>query len=132
MDYTSFIKSKFLNQSVDSFTNSNERFDFKGLEKIVSQNTVFGMGKIATTILKRDVRSVFESLDGVPLTADNGMFVRKDGFIDKDEMYQTLKCSYKSVYGKEVSQDRLSKLTVKQAMSLLLKCYDKKNKVIKF
>ena len=132
MDYTSFIKNKFLNQSVDSFTNSNERFDFKGLEKIVSQNTVFGMGKIATTILKRDVRSVFESLDGVPLTTDNGMFVRKDGFIDKDEMYQTLKCCYKSVYGKEVSQDRLSKLTVKQAMSLLLKCYDKKNKVIKF
>ncbi len=127
MDYTLFIKNKFLNQSVNSFAQSFDRVDYKGFEKIVSRNTVLGMGKIATKVCRKSVKSVFESVDGLPLqgSANNIPQVRKDGFVDRDEMYQLIKNSYETVHGKKITEEELSKMTVKDAIDLVIKCYDK-------
>lgn len=125
MDYTLFIKNKFLNQSIDNFAQSFDRIDYKGLEKIVSRNTVFGSGKIAMAVCRKDVKSVFESVDGIPLNTDGATVIRKDGYVDRDEFYQLINTSYKTVYGQEITGDELSKMTVKDAIEMLIKYFKK-------
>ena len=126
MDYTIFIKNKFLNQSVDNFAQSFDRVDYNGFEKIVHRNTIFGMGRIATKVCRKSVKSVFESVDGIPLNNNNNATTtRKDGYVDRDEMYQLIKNSYKTVYGKEISKEELSKMTIREAIDLVINCYNK-------
>lgn len=125
MDYTLLIKQKFLNQSVDFFAQSFDKVDYKGFEKIVSHNTFLGSGKIAIKICRKNVKSVFDSVDGITINTSAGSFVRKDGFVDRDEMYQLIKNSYKKVYGKEITNDLLSKMTVRNAIDLIIKSYKK-------
>ena len=121
MNYTIFIKNKFLMQSVNDFAQSFDSVDYSGFEKIVSSNTIFGMGKIAAKICRKSVKSVFESVDGIPLRNGNGVTVRKDGVVDREEMYQLIKDSYEAVHGKKITQDKLSKMTVKDAIDLIIK-----------
>ncbi len=124
MDYTLFIKNKFLNQPIDKFAKSFDKVDYNGFEKIVANNTVLGMGRIATKVCRKSVRSVFDSVDGIPLqkSAANPLGItRKDGFVDRDEMYQLIKDSYESIYGKKISPEELSKMTVKDAIDLVIK-----------
>ena len=130
MDYTLFIKNKFLNQPIDTFAKSFDKVDYVGFEKIVASNTVLGMGKIATKICRKSVKSVFDSVDGIPLqksAANPSGITRKDGFVDRDEMYQLIKDSYESIYGKKISPEELSKMTVKDAIDLVIKSNDMKS-----
>lgn len=124
MDYTIFIKKKFLEQPVDSFAQTFDRVDYREFEKIVSKNTVFGFGKIATKVCRKSVRSVFDSVDGIKINTQTGSVVRKDGFVDRDEMYQLIKDSYKKVNGKEISNEELSNMTVRDAIDLVIKSYN--------
>lgn len=130
MDYTLFIKSNFLNQPIDTFAQSFDKVDYQGFEKIVVKNTVWGLGKIATKICRKSVRSVFDSVDGISLqkSASNPSgIMRKDGFVDRDEMYQLIKDSYELIYGKKISPKELSKMTVKDAIDLVIKSNDMKS-----
>lgn len=131
MDYSIFIKNKFLNRTVGDFSSDFEKVDYKEFEHIVSKNTVLGMGKIAMKICRGSVKSVFYSVDGIPINQGNGtpVLMRKDGFVDKDEMYQLLKESYKSVKGEDITEEEISKLSVKQAIDLVISYWDKKQSV---
>lgn len=131
MDYSIFIKNKFLNRTVGDFSSDFEKVDYKEFEHIVSKNTVLGMGKIAMKICRGSVKSVFDSVDGIPINQGNGtpVLMRKDGFVDKDEMYQLLKESYKSVKGEDITEEEISKLSVKQAIDLVISYWDKKQSV---
>ena len=86
MDYTLFIKNKFLNQSVNNFAQSFDKVDYNGFEKMVSKNTVLGMGKVAVKVCRNSVKSVFDSVDGIPVHLKNetNSVVRKDGYVDSD------------------------------------------------
>jgi hypothetical protein len=44
-------------------------------------------------------------------------------------MYQLLKESYKSVKGEDITEEEISKLSVKQAIDLVISYWDKKQSV---
>ena len=129
MDYTFFIKKKFLNQPVNTFAQSFDKLDYRGFEKIVTRNTVLGMGAVAVKVCRKDVKSVFNSVDGLPLRDGTSPIpiVRKDGFVDRDEFYQLVKDSYQNVHNKELSEEELSKMTVKDVIDLVIQSNKKKN-----
>ncbi len=133
MDYNLFIKNKFLNQSMGDFSTTYNKVDYSGLEKMVSKNTIFGMGKVAMRICRKNVKSVFDSIDGLPLNQDaynSGkdafLLTRKDGYVDRDELYQLIKDSFKLVNGKEITDEEISKMTVREAIDLVIEYLDQK------
>jgi hypothetical protein len=126
MDYTIFVKNKFLNTTIGDFAKDFDKTDYKGFENIVTENTVFGLGKIAVKVCRKNVKSVFESVDGLPVMQNDSSVVKKDGYVDKNEMFQLLKNSYLGVNGKEISEEEISKMTVRQAVDLVIEYWNKK------
>lgn len=129
MGYTFFIRKSFLHQSVGDFANNFDKTDYKGFEKIVTDNCIWGMGKVAIKVCRKSVKSVFENVDGIPLYNQNSGAVdltRKDGFVDKDEMLQLIKDSYKLVEGKNISDEDLNKMSIKDAINLIIKYWNRK------
>ena len=122
MDYTIFIKNRFLNTSIGEFSQTFDKTDYKGFERIVTRNTVLGMGKIALKVCRKNVKSVFDKVDGIPLKKDNSAtpVIREDGYVDKDEMYQLIKDSYQEVTGQKITNTQISKLTIKEAIDLVI------------
>jgi hypothetical protein len=122
MDYTIFIKNRFLNTSIGEFSQTFDKTDYKGFERIVTRNTVLGMGKIALKICRKNVKSVFDKVDGIPLNNDNSTIttIREDGYVDRDEMYQLIKNSYQEVTGQKITKTQISKLTIREAIDLII------------
>ena len=128
MDYSLFIKDKFLNQSIGNFSSDFEKTNYKGFENIVTQNSIMGMAKIALIVCRKNVKSVFDKVDGIPLKqSGNYSITRKDGYVDKDEMFQLIKDSYKYINKKEITNEEVSNMTVKQAVDLVITYWNKKN-----
>ena len=121
MSNTFFIKKSFLNQSMGDFSNNFDKTDYRGFEQIVKDNCIWGMGKLAVKVCRGSVKSVFETVDGIPVynQSTNGV-IKKDGYVDKDEMFQLIKDSYKTVKGKNISDEELPKMSVKDAIDLVV------------
>ena len=127
MDYSLFIKDKFLYQTVGNFSSGFEKADYMGFERIVAKNSIMGMAKIALLVCHKNVKSVFDKVDGIPIKqSGQNSIIRKDGFVDRDEMYQLIKESYNFVNGKEITEAEISKMTVKQAIDLVIDYWNKK------
>ena len=131
MDYTIFIKNRFLNTSIGEFSQTFDKTDYKGFERIVTRNTVLGMGKIALTVCRKNVKSVFDKVDGIPLKKDNSTtpVIREDGYVDKDEMYQLIKDSYKDVIGDKITDDQVSKMTIRDAIDLIIDFWNNRKRI---
>lgn len=131
MDYTLFIKNKFLNTSVGEFSQTFDKTDYKGFERIVTRNTVLGMGKIALKICRKNVKSVFDKVDGIPLQKRNDTppVIRDDGYVDRDEMYQLIKDSYKDVVGNKITDEQVSKMSIKDAIDLIIDFWNHRKRI---
>ncbi len=128
MDYTFFIKNRFLNSSVGDFTNDFEKTDYKGFEKIVSKNTIWGMGKIAIKVCRKEVQSIFGKIDGIELKdTQNPTEIRKDGYVDKDELYQLIKTSYEDTKGEKINDEKISKMTIREAVDIIINYFSKQD-----
>ena len=131
MDYTLFVKNSFLKTSIGDFSQNFDKTDYKGFERIVTKNTVLGMGKIAVRVCRKNVKSVFDKVDGIPIETGKNTKpdVRVDGFVDKDEMYQLIKNSYESVMGEKITKDQISKLTIREAVDLVIDFWNGRKRV---
>ena len=127
MDYTIFVKNKFLSTTIGDFSKDLDKTDYKGFEKIVTRNTIFGMGKVALAICRKSTKSVFYEVDGMPVKQGDTFVSRKDGYVDKDEMYQLIRNSYELVNGEKITNEQISKLTIKEAVDIAIEYWDKKN-----
>ena len=131
MDYTLFIKNNFLNTTIGDFSKNFDKTNYKGFERIVTKNTILGMGKVALVVCRKNVKSVFDKVDGIPLQRGNNTLpeVRDDGFVDKDEMYQLIKDSYKDVVGDKITDEQVSKMTIKDAIDLVIDFWNHRKRI---
>ena len=118
------IDQNILNMSIGEFMTKDKKLRYKDVENLVRENTIFG--EIALNLYDKYAKFIFKKVDGVPLNLPdynrnktNTIYRRKDGYIDKQELYEAVKISYWCRNEKRLNDINISKISLKDGLKII-------------
>ena len=129
MDYTLYIKNALLKQSIGSYMEKLGKISYTDAEKIAVESLQWYVPK---KIIKKKtplMYTIFKYIDGITVNRGEGQEAeekaryrtnRKDGYVDKEEIYQLIKDYYRYVLKSPVSNEEISEMKMTKLLDVLV------------
>ena len=131
MNYEIFVKNDFLNQTVGQFSSNMGLLSFNDVKNLILKNTSWYINKKAVNSFfeKNNTRiyNIFSEIDGRTLNRDAILdkkeiipLKRRDGYIEKQEIYQFIKDYYRCEKNIRLTDEEVSKMKLDTLLDIIV------------
>ncbi len=110
MDYKKFIKNNFLNQTIGSYSDNFCNANYQKVEKEFSNCLVWFVPRKVVTSNRQTIHTIFDHIDSLK---------KKNGLIEKDEIYILVKQYYSEVKHQNVTDEQISQMKMSTIVDVL-------------